>query len=161
MSKRDPAWAKQIDQGLSQFATRQTVPGIRDAATRKVLVEQFVESIHRVEYVTEISRRRLSPKRLDPSSGLYDPIRAAVILRLQGQLDEAFWQTFLSVHFGKNGRTGWRLAATSMVPLGKEFVGIGQPQVRTRENSVRGCNQTKMGLSKTEGSSVIIESTSA
>ena len=28
----------------------------------------------------------------------------------QGNIDEAFWLVFLSVHFGKNRRTGWRLA---------------------------------------------------
>lgn len=119
MSKRDTAWAKQIDQGLAQFETHQAMPGIKNATTRNTLIEQFVESIHRVEYVAEISHRPLSPKRLDPSSGLYDPIKAAVMLRHQGKIDEAFWQAFLSVHFGKNRRTGWKLAADVYGALGQ------------------------------------------
>ncbi|MGH9895455.1 MAG: hypothetical protein ACREA0_26415, partial [bacterium] len=33
-----------------------------------------------------------------------------VLRQRQGQIDEAFWLVFLSVYFGKNRRTGWRLA---------------------------------------------------
>ena len=36
----------------------------------------------------------------------------------QGNIDEAFWLVFLSVHFGKNRRTGWRLARDVYGALG-------------------------------------------
>lgn len=42
-------------------------------------------------------------------SELFDPIRAALISHREGQLDEAYWLVFLSVHFGRNGRSGWQL----------------------------------------------------
>jgi hypothetical protein len=46
---------------------------------------------------------------LDPSSDLFDPIKGAVLHGLAGQADEAFWLVFLSVHFGRDRRSGWRL----------------------------------------------------
>jgi hypothetical protein len=57
-----------------------------------------------------IRTRDVSPLRTEPSSELFDPLKAAVLRQRQGQLDEAFWLVFLSVYFGKSRRTGWRLA---------------------------------------------------
>jgi hypothetical protein len=119
MSKHDALWAQQIDDGLTKFMKSQPLPGIDKATHRKVLVEQFVESIHRVEYVVRIAGRPISAARLNPAMGIYDPIRAAALLRQQGKADEAFWQAFLSVHFGRNLRTGWQLAGDVYGSLGQ------------------------------------------
>jgi len=52
---------------------------------------------------------KIDPRRADPSSHLFDPIRAAAFRMRKGELDEAFWLVFLSTHFGKHVRYGWEL----------------------------------------------------
>jgi len=66
--------------------------------------------MRRIDFVAVISSRQISSLRADPSSDLFDPIRAAALYRQKGNVDEACWLVFLSVHFGKHLRTGWRLA---------------------------------------------------
>jgi hypothetical protein len=87
-----------------------SLPGINDRAKRECLVERFIESIRRIEYVRQIGEREISDCRADPFDVRFDPIKAAVLRLKQGQTDEAAWLIFLSVHFGKHRRTGWRLA---------------------------------------------------
>jgi alpha-glutamyl/putrescinyl thymine pyrophosphorylase-like protein len=108
---RDRNLAKQLDERLKTFdQQKHRLPGIRVPANRETLLEQLIESIHRVKYISVIRTRKLSDLRADPSNELFDPLKAAVLHQRKGQIDEAFWLVFLSVHFGKNGRTGWRLA---------------------------------------------------
>src|SRR5205823_89573 len=82
---------------------------------------QALESLHRVEYVSRIRQRTLSPARQDPTSDAFDPLKAAILFQNAGRLDDAFWMVFLFVHFGKHRRTGWRLARDVYGALG------GQP----------------------------------
>ena len=111
MSSEDPQLARGLDAGLRSFDRKiRPLPGIRSPSNRESFLEQLVESIHRVKYISLIRRRNLSVLRTDPSSDLFDPLKAAVLYERQGSLDEAFWMVFLSVHFGKNRLTGWRLA---------------------------------------------------
>ncbi len=86
------------------------LPGIRAKENRGAFVEQLIESIRRVEYVSVIGKRDISVLRTDPSSELFDPLRAAISHHRKGRIDEAFWLVFHFVHFGKSRRTGWRLA---------------------------------------------------
>jgi hypothetical protein len=90
------------------------------------LIEQMLESVHRVEYVARIRRRDISPSRKDPNTAFFDPLKAAILYQNAGDIDEAFWMVFLFVHFGKNIKTGWRLARDVYGALG------GQPWVWTR-----------------------------
>jgi hypothetical protein len=39
---------------------------------------------------------------------MFDPERAAIFHLKNGNIDEAFWLTFLSIHFGKHKEYGWR-----------------------------------------------------
>lgn len=111
MRPKDRALAVRLDGALHSFAqNKHRLPGIQARANRTVFLEQLVESIRRVEYVSVISRRPVSVLRADPTSVLFDPLKAAVLRKNQGQFDEAFWLVFLFVHFGKHGRAGWRLA---------------------------------------------------
>ena len=86
------------------------LPGIQAAENRESFVEQLVESIRRIKYVTVIGEREISEARGDPSSEFFDPLKGAVLRRREGRIDEAFWLVFFSVHFGRNRHTGWRLA---------------------------------------------------
>jgi hypothetical protein len=83
--------------------------GINSAIARAVLVEQIIESLRRIEFVHFIRDGKIDPRRSDPSSDLFDPIRAAAFRMREGDLDEAFWLVFLSTHFGKHVKHGWGL----------------------------------------------------
>lgn len=52
----------------------------------------------------------MSPLRADPSSALFDPLKAAIFFQREGRIDEAYWMVFLFVHFGKHAQGGWRYA---------------------------------------------------
>jgi hypothetical protein len=86
------------------------LPGIDSPAARQAFLEQMAESVHRVQYVQVMARRNISTRRADPSSELFDPIKAAILYQRRGSLDEAFWLVFIFVHFGKHLRDGYRLA---------------------------------------------------
>jgi hypothetical protein len=106
--------------GLDQFeAMKRRLPGIRARANRATLIEQLVESIRRIRYVHVIADKRLSPATAEPNSDAFDPIKAAVRRIREEQFDEAFWFVFLSVHFGKNRFSGWRLARNVYAQLGR------------------------------------------
>lgn len=109
MSQQDVLNTQQVSQGLALYEQQvRTLVGIHDTAYRETLIKQFVESLRRIRYVTRIAQRNYSSSRTDPSSDLFDPERAAVLHKLQGHFDEAFWLVFLSIHFGKNLRTEWQ-----------------------------------------------------
>jgi hypothetical protein len=104
---------------LESFARQnQALAGIRAARRQTAFLEQLIDSIHRVKYFALIRQRDVSSRRADPEDDLFDPIKAAVLKSRQGDHDEACWLTFLSVHFGKNRRSGWRLARDVYGALG-------------------------------------------
>jgi alpha-glutamyl/putrescinyl thymine pyrophosphorylase-like protein len=96
-----------------------STPGIRNAASRDAFVEQLLESIRRVSFPAVVSSRPISPLREDPSSTLFDPIRAAILCTRSDKDEEAFWLVFLSVHFGKHARSGWQYVRSVYGKLGK------------------------------------------
>jgi len=111
MSPDDRRLAQKLDAGLNSFSQqRHPLPGIQSAANREALLRQLIESIRRIRYISVIQKRDVSSLRADPLSNLFDPIKAAVLHKSQGDLDEAFWMVFLSVHFGKKLKSGWGLA---------------------------------------------------
>jgi hypothetical protein len=114
--------AADIDQKLVKFdSTIEELPGIKNATSRAVLVEQIIESLRRIEYAHFLRDTQIDPRRADPSSGLFDPLRAAVFNLRKGNVDEAFWLVFLATHFGKHPKQGWRLVRNVYGALG------GQP----------------------------------
>ena len=100
-----------LSQQLDNFSLEfRELPGIADLAVKTVLIEQMLESIRRVRYVSVIRRRHISPRRVSTDGDLFDPLKGAIHFQRLGNLDEAFWMVFLFVHFGKNRNTGCRLA---------------------------------------------------
>ncbi|SRR6266496_377360 len=119
MRPRDRERGRKLDELLRIFSRdKHPLPGGRSTANRMALVEQTVESIRRIEFIAAIAKRDISDLRTDPSSDLFDPIKAAILHQRRGYTDEAFWLTFLSVHFGKHKRTGWRLVRDVYGSLG-------------------------------------------
>jgi len=99
---------------------KHALPGIQSPEAEGAFVEQILESIHRVRYVSIINARDVSPSRADPTNTLFDPIKAAIHHRRHNNLDEACWLVFLSVHFGRHLRDGWRLCADVYGGLGQK-----------------------------------------
>lgn len=98
--------------------TKRVLPGISSSDRCHALVEQMIESIRRIKFVHVIRERPLSERRKDPNDSLFDPLKASVLFRRQGQLDEAFWMVFLFVHFGNHSRGGWQYARLVYGKLG-------------------------------------------
>ncbi len=123
MRPGDHKLAKQLEAGLLHFDQEiRQLPGIHDPSRREVLLEQMLESIRRIRYVSAISKRKISVRRADPNDELFDPLKATIIYRRLNQIDEAFWMVFLFVHFGKNARGGWRYAREIYSGLSKSVL---------------------------------------
>lgn len=111
MSLGDQQRAGQIRAGLAKYEKRNgALPGIGDQTSRECFVLQAVDSMRRVEYPGQLLKRSIGAICADPSSAKYDPLRAAIYFHRKGEIDEAFWQLFYFVHFGKSLSGGWRLA---------------------------------------------------
>lgn len=111
MRPGDANTAASLSEQLDHFSVEvHELPGIADLAVKTVLIEQMLESIRRVRYVSVIRSRHISPLRVAPDSDLFDPLKGAVHFERLGDIEEAFWMVFLFVHFGRNKNTGWRLA---------------------------------------------------
>jgi hypothetical protein len=99
-----------LDAALVKFDSEvEPLLGIKSGIVRTVLVKQIIESLRRIEFVHVVRDGKLDPRRADPSSDLFDPIRAAAFRIRKGEQDEAFWLVFLSTHFGKHVKYGWEL----------------------------------------------------
>lgn len=84
--------------------------GIRSAPRRRVFIEQLVDSVRRVDYVSVVQQRRIDPERRNPHSQHFDPILGALLCRDSGEHDEACWLVFLAIHCGRHLTDGWKLA---------------------------------------------------
>jgi hypothetical protein len=110
MRNDDLALAKLLEQRLDIFSrTIHPVPGISTREYKSTFVFQLIESVRRTRFVQEVAKRQISDLRKDPTSELFDPLRAAILYLREGALDEAAWLVFLFVHFGKNAKSGYRL----------------------------------------------------
>ena len=119
MRQKDQILAQPLKEKLSLFEQQKyLLSGIEACENREAFLRQLIESIRRVNYISTIRTRDLSLLRANPSSDLFDPLKAAVLHKNQGQIDEAFWLVFLSVHFGKHRRTKWQLVRDIYGQLG-------------------------------------------
>ena len=111
----------QLSAGLRAFACGTALPGITAADERDTLVKQMVASARRLDYTDIILKRPIDPARADPSSNLFEPEKGAILLARAGQVDEAIWLIFLSIHFGRHPRHGWRMMRDVYSGLGGNF----------------------------------------
>ena len=116
---RESELAKDLGKRLSayQLAVRR-LPGIRTDASRLAFIEQVIESVRRIKYVSVIRNRPISSRRTDPNDPLFDPLKAAIFFQEREELDEAFWMVFIFVHFGKHPKHGWQYARRVYGKLG-------------------------------------------
>ena len=94
----------QLDQHLGPL------PGIATAQRRQSWAQQIVSSLRRISYTDTLLARGVDRSRCDPYSGIFDPVRGAIIHHREGRLDEAVWLTFILTHFGKHAVDEWELA---------------------------------------------------
>ena len=109
MRPRDREEAENLSRRLASFGEQvRPLPGIAEVAARDTLIEQLLESIHRVEFVRVLQNRDVAEERADPNKETFDPLKAAILHHRRGNSEEACWTVFLFVHFGKHRRGGWR-----------------------------------------------------
>lgn len=118
--KRVAKAAHLVDQ-LAKYSQRyRPLPGIARDDAREVLAWQMVASLRRLDYTRLRKGRSIDPARANPNSEMFDPELAATLNLRAGNLDEAFWVTFLATHFGKHHRHGWQRLRDVYSGLGRK-----------------------------------------
>ena len=110
MRSRNQDQAATLVEGLGRYSRDcRALPGVSEPPNLNSFVEQLIESIRRVQYVSLIRQRDMSLARTDPTDPvMFDPLRAAIVCQCGGEIEEAFWLVFLFVHFGKHRTGRWR-----------------------------------------------------
>lgn len=109
MSRHNLVLVTQLSDAIGRYQAEQfPLPGIFNNVHKAVFIKQIIDSIRRVSYVSVIAQNTISNDRGDPNNNLFDPIKAAILHKLSGDIDEAGWLVFLFVHFGKHSRAEWR-----------------------------------------------------
>lgn len=120
MSPRDKVRAQKLIEAIKHYQTKEGfLPGLSTVEHVDTLAAQLIDSLRRVEFSYHIRDARLDPARMDPSSSIFDPLRAAVLRNRRGEYDEAWWLVFLGTHFGKHAVDGWRLTRDIYGKLGQ------------------------------------------
>jgi hypothetical protein len=97
-----------------------SLPGLASDAHYSCLARQLLDSRRRIEFIFHIRNAKHHHSRSDPSSDLFDPLKAAVLQARAGNLEEAYWLVFIAVHFGKHATDGWSLARKIYGRLGAD-----------------------------------------
>ncbi len=108
-----------ILKALRELESDAIINGLGTEARRTSLAFQIIDSYRRIEYVQLLKSRDICEARCDPSTDLFDPLKAAIAHKRKGDIDESFWMVFLFVHFGKHKRGGWRYAREVYNALGQ------------------------------------------
>ncbi|MDI1309725.1 MAG: hypothetical protein PSV17_09875 [Methylotenera sp.] len=121
MRNRDIPLYQELSNSLNLFeAEKQLLEGIVSQENRHAFLLQIIDSIRRVKYYQYIQSRTMSASQASFRED-FDPLKAAVYHSQSGNLDEAFWLIFLATHFGKNGRTAWKLIRDVYWALGEGY----------------------------------------
>jgi hypothetical protein len=91
---------------------------VANKLAKETLARQMIASLRRLDYTAILKTRDVNPARADPMSSMFEPERAAIFHARNGNIDEAIWLIFLSIHFGKHGRHGWRMVRDVYSGLG-------------------------------------------
>lgn len=109
---RDYELKRELDRRFIAYeCANGSLPGIENPAVRACLVEQMIESERRNRYIVRLLERNYSSAVSDPRRHCFDPLMAAIFFDRRGDLDEACWLVFLSVHFGKHVKLKWKTVA--------------------------------------------------
>ncbi len=110
VNRHNNAAIQDLNTALGKYEANEfPLPGIKSEQNRLVFIKQLIDSMRRVEYVSVVEGRPIDAERGNPTSVLFDPLKAALLQKQIGNIDEACWLVFLFVHFGKHRHSGWRL----------------------------------------------------
>jgi hypothetical protein len=109
MRLRDQALAETLKTKLQTFDEIRPLSGIHPALRGECLIDQMIDSIRRVRYCERLLEKNIDASCADARSRSFEPLKAAIWHKREGNIDEAFWLVFLFVHFGKNLRTEYEL----------------------------------------------------
>ncbi|WP_163787606.1 alpha-glutamyl/putrescinyl thymine pyrophosphorylase clade 3 protein, partial [Myxococcus vastator] len=118
MSLVNPQLRQAIRECMGGYRSSVRPRGIHADAHFETLLHQLFDSARSVEYFIKLRERDISAKRSDPNSNEFDPIRSATAYLHAGDVDEAAWLIFLSIHFGIHRRTRWQLVRETYGALG-------------------------------------------
>ncbi|WP_254528893.1 MULTISPECIES: hypothetical protein [unclassified Sphingobacterium] len=104
-----PGLYNKIKDSLDEYQLTTDLPGINTPANENSFISQLIDSISRVKFIETIKSRPISQIRKDPTSNIFDPIRASILYNQEGNKLEAFWLIFLFTHFGKHNITKYGL----------------------------------------------------
>jgi len=121
MITNNAALAEELRGKLISFQDTRELPGISIPGTLECLIKQVIDSIRRIEYINTLLERDVSINRINPSIDTFDPVKAAVYHKRNGNLNEAFWLVFLLTHFGKSLKKGWGLIRSVYSGLGESI----------------------------------------
>ena len=137
-----------IKEKLLSFNKNVPLPGIALPERLDCLVSQTMDSIQRINRITEI-RNTVHSK---PDNKDFKPLIAASYSLQHGNIDEAFWLVFLATHFGEEEISKeWNHVRNVYHALGNEPIGLGKRQVLILLVSAGGFNLIKKYCSKMAG----------
>ena len=120
MRNEDRKLAEHLFIELRKYSAHvEPLPGVEDDAALSTFIFQIIESVRRIRFIKEVSKRDISAERKNTASNLFDPIRAAMLEQRAGNFEEASWLVFLFTHFGKNLVSGYRLLRDVYGKLGQ------------------------------------------
>ena len=110
LRKSDRPFAKKASVAIHAWeSANRPLPGLIDQRARDCLVGQLVSSDRTRRYIEHFHySQKLTKRQMEPNSGKFNPFAAAVLLRREGDLDEALWIVFLATHFGLHRNARWR-----------------------------------------------------
>lgn len=111
---------------LNTYKESIDLPGIARTEVESNFIRQFIDSYKRIKYIEVLKNRPIDSQRKNPNSDLYDPIQAAILYLNENNINEAVWNIFLYVHFGKTTKNGYGL-------LKAVYGNLGAPQIWSME----------------------------
>ncbi len=123
-TRMHPRYVKLGDQIRSKIIKFQEefgpLPGLHPPGALNALVHQMVDSQRKIDRIRRAASRMPNVLRARPGDPSFDPEFAAVYHLKAGNIDEAWWPAFLSVHFGRHGADDWHLCALIYGGLGPD-----------------------------------------
>ena len=109
-----------LDSALSDFQLNNyALHGILDPLSKKHWIMQILDSERRIEFLNSISHTIRDRSLATPYSGVFNAFKGVGALQNNGQIEEAYWLTFLASHCGKHINDGWNLTEDLYGALGQ------------------------------------------
>ena len=140
MRPSDRSRAAALSCALSRFdGSVRPLPGARSPTRRSCLVEQVIDSLRRIEFAHFVRDHSHDPRRMDPATDFFDPLRAAAFaisratwMRLRGLFFSPFTLGSIPLMVGAS-------VEASTAALAALCFGIGPPYDPMSKASGHGC----------------------